>query len=78
MSSNLYWEPKKRKRYEVPIEIKMALRKRFDGCANLTGCELGSGDMEYLMGLRDGGVDGVEKLIEGVERYDTIVLYEEF
>ena len=78
MSSNLYWEPKERKRNALSIEIKAALRKHWGGCGDLTGSELERRDLDYLKGLRDAGIDGLDNLIAGIERYGAVELVEEF
>ena len=76
MSTNLYWEPKDRKKHNAGKDsaLKWALQKRFGYPITKTFNEY---DCSYLQCLADAGIDGAQDLIDSIEKYETIEVFEE-
>ena len=76
MSTNLYWEPKQRRKNSAGEDsaLKWALQKKYGYPVNLT---MDHEYIPYLEGLRDGGVKGVQEIIDAIEKYEAIEIYEE-
>ena len=62
-------EPKVAERW-AEIRTQKALRR---ACCTI----LDGGDMSYLEGLRDAGVEDADTLIEAIKKYDSIHVREE-
>lgn len=77
MTSNLYWEPIKPTPSSrcLSTELKFALRKSFD---NPIRTELDEESLGYLAGLRDGGIEDAQKLIDAIKKYGSIQLWEDY
>jgi hypothetical protein len=75
MSSNLTAEPLNRKKKNFGTELKFALRKRYGEpiCA-----ELSKSHIDYLQGLYDSGIKEAKILIEMIEKYQNIIVKEEY
>ena len=76
MSSTLRWRPTHTSGNDLPYELKRALHKRTDG-EPVKG-EFTEASIQYLQGLRDGGVVGADKLIEAIEKHGSVEVWEEF
>lgn len=76
MSTNLYWEPKSRKKNKAGKDatLKWALEKRYGYPVSLT---MDYQSVAYLQGLADGGVDGAAELIAAIEKYEQIEVFSE-
>ena len=75
MSSTLIWEPLNRKKKDLPDEIKYILRKKYGEPINIV---LRENDIGYLQGIKDAGVLSIEILINAIEKYQEIVVQEEW
>ena len=76
MSSTLTWEPQHREKDSLPDELKFVLRKQCsDGYVDI---RMSESDLAYLRGLRDAGVKGAQTLIEAIEKYESIIVREEY
>lgn len=75
MSSDLCWAPANRNMKDLSDAIKFVLRKRFSG--HVEGV-LSKGDLPYLEGLRDAGIDGAEQLMEAILKYDDVFVQERY
>ncbi len=76
MTSSLYWWPVPINSGEcLPDRLKFVLRVRHGDPVQIT---LGHGDLSYLTGLRDAGVDGARELIGAIEKYDEIQVEEKY
>lgn len=72
MSTNLYWNPVLPETGEcLTLELKWALRKRYDGI-DFVDMTLDCTDISYLKGLKDAGLEGAQKLIDGIETHGEI------
>lgn len=76
MSSTLTWEPAHRKRHNLPLELKLALQKKFGG--TVSDRDMGADYVAYLEGLRDAGVTGAQALIDAIEKHDIVTVTELF
>ena len=77
MSSNLYWEPRTPKKSKsLSTELKLSLRKRYDG--GLNNIILDSGDVQYLEGLSHAGIKDATVLINAIRKHDEISINEIF
>ena len=75
MTCSLGWEPVRKKSPKwLSDGLKFALRKRYGGHVDTI---LDGGDMSYLEGLRDAGVEDADTLIEAIKKYDSIHVREE-
>ena len=76
MSTNLYWLPiKPQKAYDLSTELKFALRNRDnDGHVNE---ELDDQSLGYLRGLLDAGIKDAEILIDAIDKYGAVRVFEE-
>lgn len=76
MSSTLTVEPANRKKHNLPFELKKALQKKFEGVV----CQMmmDSSDISYLNALVDLDIPGAFELIQFIEKYDQVILNEEF
>jgi len=75
MSSTLMWEPLRRNKKDLPNEIKYILRKKYGEPVKIVLCER---DVEYLQGVKDAGVESIEILIKAIEKYQEILVQEEW
>ena len=75
MSSTLIWEPLNRKKKDLPDEIKYILRKKYGEPINIV---LRENDIGYLQGIKDAGVLSIEILINAIEKYQEILVQEEW
>lgn len=76
MSSNLYWEPAERKKHSAGEDcaLKWALQKKYGYPVSKT---MDYQSIPYLEGLRDGGIKGVQEIIDAIEKYEKIEIFEE-
>lgn len=76
MSANLMWEPAKRKAQSLPDGLKFVLRDKYgwDGNRKIYG----PGQLSYLRGLADAGVEGAEELIAAIEKHEEVELWLEY
>lgn len=67
------WEPGNRKAKTLPDALKFILRDKrgVDGSRRKFDC----GDIGYLNGLVDAGVEGAQELIDLIERYEVVDLW---
>lgn len=72
MSSSLVWHtiPKGK---DLPTGLKWIIEKKFQLPWTFTCHEL-----SYLNGLRDAGIEGADKLIEAIEKYEEIIVKLEY
>ena len=70
MGSTLYWRPNKSIGH-LPDELKWKLK--LGGQAIFT-----QSDIPYLKGLADCEIKGAKKLIELIEKYEEVLLYEKY
>jgi len=69
---NLKWQPTYNVGQSLADELKYFLRRAEKNNKNFTHC-----DIPYLEGLRDAGIKDADTLIEAIEKYDYITVYEE-
>jgi len=69
------WEPLNRKKKDLPDEIKYILRKKYGEPVKIVLREC---DIEYLQGVKDAGVESIEILINAIEKYQEILVQEEW
>lgn len=76
MSTNLYWRPKPTKKNNAGSDsaLKWALQNRYSNPIDKT---IGINALDYLQGLADAKVSGAQDLIDAIEKYDEIELFEE-
>ncbi len=75
MSSTLKWRPRYQKGHDLSDQLKYALRKRYTESGVIC---LAASDVPYLEGLRDAGVEDAGKLLEAIERYDEVEVWEQY
>lgn len=75
MTANLYWEPIIEPKRSLSDELKYALRKRFD-IERGQKQRLDESDINYLSGLKDGGVKGTDELIEAIKKHGEVEIFE--
>ena len=75
MSSTLIWQRASASDGSLSDTLKFALRKR---CGNPVNTEMCHDDMDYLIGLRDGGIGAAQELIDAIKEHDSIILREEY
>jgi len=77
MSSTLYYKPIIEKEYKYFSDhIKWMMQKKFD-VPWVTGVILSKHDIVYFSGLVDAGVEGAQKVIDAINKYGTIKIWEE-
>lgn len=76
MSSTLTIEPSKRKKRNLPNDLKFALRKKFGG--TISNQKMDCSDLSYISALIDMEIAGAFELKEYIEKYEEIILDEEF
>ncbi len=76
MSSTLTVEPAKRKKQVLNYELKSCLQKRNGGCTFHS--LMTESDIPYLKGLVDAGIEDAQIVIDFIEKYEEVVLNEEF
>ncbi len=74
MSLSLYGKPVLQDHDDFSDQLKLALRKRYDGFIK---ARLTSQDIPYLQGLLDAGVKDANKLIQLVERHGEYDVFEQ-
>lgn len=74
MSCTLCWKPVSKTCKSLDDALKFALRKRYGPTIHTT---LDSSDFEYLEGLRDAGVKDADTILDAIEKYGQISLFEE-
>lgn len=76
MSSNLMWEPAKRKAKSLPDALKIVLRDKggLDGGRKIYSRD----DLQYLTGLAHAEIDGASELIELIEKHEIVELWLEY
>lgn len=76
MSTNLYWEPARRKKYNTGKDdgLKWALRKRYGEPLRV---ELSASDVGFLEGLACAGQEDARDLIDAIQEHDEISVFEE-
>ncbi len=79
MSVHLYWRPVvPEKRRTLPMELRNALARRLwdhDGSLCSGTARLDEGDYDYLNGLSDGGVPGVDALLDAIGLHGTVEIW---
>ena len=76
MSTGLYWEPTRpTKGKHLSDQLKFALRNRHDEI--WVKMNLDTADLSYLEGLRDAGINDAINLIDAINKYGSIKLWEE-
>lgn len=71
MSCTLYWKPVAQDDNRVgEIQLRNILEKKYGYPQKLDCC-----DLPYLLALKDAEVEGVEELIEAIEKYDEIEIF---
>jgi hypothetical protein len=76
MSSTLVYRPIGGGK-SLPDGIKIALRKK-NGGQTVHNMVLDDGNIEYLRGLEDAGVEGASELIEAIQSLRQLEVDEEF
>lgn len=76
MESVLKIEPAKRPRQSLSFELKKALQKRYNGCVHER--LMNNSDISYLNGLLDAGIKDAAIVIDYIQKYDEIIIDEEF
>lgn len=76
MSSDLAWKPIVPIEGYLPDKLKNVLRRRY-GDSLTNGVTFSNDSIGYLEGLMDVGVDGAKELIELLQTYGEIVVFEE-
>lgn len=75
MSSNLYWQPVKSNNKTFDTAIKFALRKKFGEPVNEI---LDGSHIAYLEGIRDGGCEDMQKVIDAILKHGEIEVEEKW
>lgn len=81
MSSTLMWRPQSTGGEPLSFELKKTLSRRLwdtDGSCGRGEAIVGTGDIEYIEGLRDAGVKGADHLRDLVRKYGAIVVWHEY
>ena len=79
MSSTLKWEPVVDRGKSLSLDVKFLLR---DYLGKSIDSFLDSGDIKYIEGLRDASKDPIkkelQKLLDAIEKYKQIRIWEEY
>jgi hypothetical protein len=67
MSVSLFWEPGKREKKTCSYALHQTLSKKY-----MFPISLDKSDLDYLEGLQDAGVEGVEELRNAIVEYGSI------
>lgn len=76
MSATLKWEPSKRKSQSLPDALKFVLRDK--GGVTSERTIFGRGNISYLRGLADAGVEGAQELIDAIDKHEEVELWLEY
>lgn len=74
MSMNLYWQPVINTENDLSDALKFALRKRYQHGMDI---RMDGGDLSYLQGLLDAGIEDAQTLIDAIEKHGVIRVYEQ-
>ncbi len=76
MGSTLTMEPINRKKQNLSYELKRCFQRKCAGCV----CNkiLDECDIPYLKGLLDAGVEDAQIVIDYIEKYEEVIINEEF
>jgi hypothetical protein len=81
VSSSLYWRPvpKDPPPYDVPEDLENVLRRRYwedwpNTAPRSEAREMGQGDIGWLEGLRDAGLESANDLLAAIREHGTIRL----
>ena len=74
MSASLYWRPQPRRKTFLPDELRFALRSTVDGEATT----FDASDLDYLRGVRAGGVKGAAELIAAIRKHEQVDVWLEY
>ena len=67
------WKPNTRSGHDLPDALKFVLR---DKMGLMEGERIfDHGNISYLSGLRDAGVEGAQELIDAIEKHDEVVVW---
>ncbi len=73
MTSNIYWEPERpREGMALDPQLKFVLRQRF-----AFPVLLDSGNRDYFLGLTDANIKDADKIVEAIDTYGEITIWEE-
>lgn len=79
MSTSLLWRPiVPVEEHTLPNQLKYRLGPRYwnhDGTLGGEPVTLSSDDLQYLAGLKDGGVEGAEELIDAINKYGAVEMW---
>lgn len=80
MSLSMYWKPAHPAQTwpSLPYALKSAIARRFwdhDGSMPGGGVELSHGDVSYLEGLNDAGVEGAHILIDAITQHRAVIVW---
>ena len=77
MGANLFWRPIKDNAKDLPDQLRSILRDHWQGGP----WQLDNSNedtRQYFAGLRDGGIDGAQKVLDMLEKYGKIELWLEY
>ena len=77
MSMSLYWIPETTQDppgYVLSDQLKFAMRKITTGSISVT---LNEGSKGYLRGLLHAGIEDAQILLDAIDEYERIIVYEE-
>ena len=72
MSETLCWRPMRSDRNTLPSHVARVLKNKYEGLDNVI---IQYGEIPYLEGLRDAGLDGAQELIDAVNDHGPIQLF---
>jgi len=74
MSSSLYWQPVRKRNKTFDTSLKWALREQYGYPVHVI---LTGSNVPFLTGLKIGKVKDADKLIEAIEKYGEVKVWEE-
>ncbi len=76
MSSIFTIEPRQRKKKTLSFELKKTFQKKFGGV--VSSRILDRSDIQYIQALIDLEIPDAEIILEYIEKYDEVIIDEEF
>ena len=76
MSTDLYWRPVSKDANILESHLKIVLRNS-GITSGIHPVKVGREKIDYLHGLKDAGIEGAEELIEIINKYGEVEIFED-
>lgn len=77
MSANIYWQPLQLEKHDVETMTPSSTIECLESVFGPLPIKLDSGDLQVLIGMRAGGVQGISDIITALESHRNIAVWSE-